>query len=130
MKPILVIFLQLTVAAVLITSAACAIPIPTTPRRFLSQTLQLSQQRLGPGCTTNFFKELFSDKYTIQEYQVPTSDGYILTLFRVGLTPTESAKLPKELKKNIARVIHFQHGLMDSSDGIFWSGQASSIGFH
>lgn len=130
MKPIFILLLHV-LAAVLISSATCSSHALSSYKRSLRRASLFSPKKLGSGCTTDFFRSFFSDKYTIEEHKVPTSDGYILTMFRVNLTQAEKAKLPKSMKKNFTRVLHFQHGLMDSSDGIFWNKpQENTIGFH
>jgi pimeloyl-ACP methyl ester carboxylesterase len=97
---------------------------PAITSRLLAYT-KFSQSGLS-NCSTNLFKQLFSSKYEIEEHTVNTTDGYILTLFRVNLTAAEKAKLPDAYKKNIKKVIHLQHGLEGSADDWFYNKDKSA----
>ena len=59
---------------------------------------------------------MFSSKYIVEEHNVTTEDGYILTIFRVNLIESEKAKLTSNLKENIGKVVFIQHGLFGSAD--------------
>lgn len=83
-----------------------------------------------PGCNTSVFKEMFSDKYVIEEHQKATDDGYNLLIFRVNLSDSEKAKLSDEYKKNLGKIVLLQHGLFDSADSWFYAGENLSVGFY
>lgn len=88
--------------------------------------------KVDAGCTTEPFHKLFpdgTDKYIIEEHETTTSDGYILRLFRVNLSPAYKAKLQSKWTKNQDKVILIVHGLTDSSDSWFYNGEDTSIGF-
>lgn len=50
-------------------------------------------------------------RYVYSEKSVTTSDGYILTVFRVGLTPELQAKLSDKRKANLKRPAILMHGM-------------------
>jgi lysosomal acid lipase/cholesteryl ester hydrolase len=90
--------------------------------------------RLGQNeaqCDTYEFHVLFDqNKYVIDEYTTTTDDGYILRMFRVGLSAFERQKLSVADQSNISKPILMVHAMGGSSDFYFINGEKGSLGFY
>lgn len=60
--------------------------------------------------------------YPVEVHNVTSSDGYILTMFRIPYSPNES-----ELKLERTPVL-LMHGLLESSNGWIVQGPSHSLG--
>ena len=78
--------------------------------------------------SSQFFQNIDSKKYVVEEHDVLTSDGYILKIFRVNLKKEYKNKLNN--KSFINQPILMNHGLICSSDSFFLSGESRASGFY
>ncbi|XP_037817102.1 lipase 3-like [Lucilia sericata] len=78
-----------------------------TPRRFVSTAERVT----GHG-------------YPLEEHKVQTSDGYVLTMFRIPYSPTLNNKYETNKK-----VVFLMHGLLSSSDSWVLNGPNDAMAF-
>ena len=73
-------------------------------------------------CDFSHFEKLFdqNDKYIVKPYEITTRDGYILSIFRVGLNPKSESFSKNKHKKIVRRqVIYLKHSFAGSADEFF-----------
>ena len=70
------------------------------------------------------------ERYVYSEYPVTTKDGYILTVFRVGLTDALKAKLSDKRKANIGRPVFMMHGMGGDPNDWINNDAKSSMGYY
>ena len=60
---------------------------------------------ISKACDKGLFEGLIGPRYMVNEVEIQTADGYILSAFRMQLYPQWMSLLPDNLKKNINRPV-------------------------
>lgn len=85
----------------------------------------------GKACGTSQFHSLIDEsKYSIEEHNATTEDGYVLKMFRVRLKEHLLKSLPEQYKKNANQPLLIMHGIEDSADAAYQNGDGKAYGFH
>lgn len=82
-----------------------------------------------PFSTFHYFFET-NNRYVVTDHVVRTSDGYVLTAFRVNLSEAVQKELDDNSKKNLNRPVILAAGLASDADIWFYNGEEKSLGFH
>lgn len=85
------------------------------------QVVKCAYNGIPPEANYNFKQLASSQNYPVEEYQVTTSDGYILTFFRIQARGTQ-------IRNSLPPLI-LNHGLLDSSDSFIFNDEPQCPGF-
>lgn len=70
-----------------------------------SKDFNLFKSNISKACDKGLFEGLIGPRYMVNEVEIQTADGYILSAFRMQLYPQWMLLLPDNLKNNINRPV-------------------------
>ena len=70
-----------------------------------NKDFNLFNSNISKACDKGLFEGLIGPRYMVNEVEIQTADGYILSAFRMQLYPQWMSLLPDNLKKNINRPV-------------------------